>query len=248
MQYLEESDMSDLVVGILRRIAADLLLFPDSRSIPEDILDGIIFHLEVAYRELIVLDTMCQLTPTQKEACDIVRSALVSTRSLQEVDHLSLGTVQPIQSGHVVRPSFDIPYEQLAYLIEHRFSVPHIADMLGVSVRTVRRRMSAYGLSISVQYSSISDPDLDQVVSSIQHEFPTCGNRQMQGHLFSRGIRVQQIRVREAQRRVDPDGTVLRHLNAINRREYSVAAPCCLYHIDGNHKLIRYNNYDTSFK
>ncbi len=74
-------------------------------------------------------------------------------------------------------------------------------------------------------------------MGDIQSQFPTCGNKQMMGHLQSRGYRVQQIRVREAQRRVDPIGTIVRRLN---RREYSVAGPRSFYHIDGHHKLIRY--------
>ena len=112
--------------------------------------------------------------------------------------------------------------------------------MLGVSLRTVRRRLSKYGISISAQYSTVSDNQLDDIVAEIQQQFPLCGNRQMLGHLLARGLRVQQIRVREAQRRVDPEGSVMRRLRTINRRSYSVAAPRNLWHIDGNHKLIRY--------
>ena len=99
--------------------------------------------------------------------------------------------------------------------------------------------MSEFGLSIRAQYSNISDSDLDQIVREIQQQFPTCGNRQMQGHLLSRGYRIQQIRIRESQRRIDPDGAVIRRLHVLNRREYSVPAPLSLYHIDGHHKLIR---------
>ena len=79
-----------------------------------------------------------------------------------------------------------------------------------------------------------------KIVREIQSHFPTCGNRQMIGHLLARGYRVQQIRVREAQRRVDPQGAIVRRLHALNRRHYFVPAPRSLYHVDGNHKLIRY--------
>ena len=42
-------------------------------------------------------------------------------------------------------------------------------------------------------------------------------------------------------RRVDPEGVLLRALtiNTVNRRKYQVYAPLALWHIDGNHKLIR---------
>ena len=81
----------------------------------------------------------------------------------------------------VGRPAFVISETQLAFLVENRFSVPQIADMIGVSVRTVHRRMSDFGLSIREQYSLMSDTELDRIIESIQREFPTCGNKQMQG-------------------------------------------------------------------
>ena len=76
-------------------------------------------------------------------------------------------------------------------------------------------------------------------VSEIQYMFPMCGNLQMLGHLHYRGLRVQQVRVRESLRRVDPEGSMIRRLCTINRRAYRVDAPLSLWHIDGNHKLIR---------
>lgn len=49
-------------------------------------------------------------------------------------------------------------------------------------------------------------------------------------------------RVRDSLRRVDPIGTEVRALanRTLRRRQYSVPAPNAMWHIDGNHKLIRY--------
>lgn len=152
----------------------------------------------------------------------------------------SFSPVQPVRTGAVGRPGFDVSLQQLFFLVENGFSVPQISDMIGVSVRTVRRRVSEFGLSIRAQYSTITNDELDRLVREFQVQYPLCGNRQMSGHLLSRGYRVQQNRVRESQRRVDPDGAIIRHLHVLNRREYSVPAPRSLYHIDGYHKLIRY--------
>ena len=78
--------------------------------------------------------------------------------------------------GSLGRPSFKIPVEHLQYLIENRFSVPEIADIIrGVSIRTVRRRMSDFRLSIRAQYSVITDTELAALVSEIQLQFPMCG-------------------------------------------------------------------------
>lgn len=47
------------------------------------------------------------------------------------------------------RPSFQIPQEQLCFLLDQDFKVSEIGVLLGVGQRTVERRMSAFGLSVS---------------------------------------------------------------------------------------------------
>ena len=232
-------------VNILSRIESDLSIFEDGRSISDDVLDSIIVSLEFVYRELLVLEATSQLNQLQQQAVEFVKSCLFIARSVSDyrkiTDFTLVGSRPPLNYTSLVgRPSFDIPYDQLLYLIENRFSVSAIADMLGVSARTIRRRMDDYGLSIRDQYSHITDQQLDEVVYMIQQQFPMCGNRQMQGFLLSYGLRIQQTRIRESQRRVDPNGAIIRRLNVLNRREYSVPSPLSLYHIDGHHKLIRY--------
>uniref|UniRef100_A0A1X7TV99 Integrase core domain-containing protein n=1 Tax=Amphimedon queenslandica TaxID=400682 RepID=A0A1X7TV99_AMPQE len=66
-----------------------------------------------------------------------------------------------------------------------------------------------------------------------------CGNTQMKGYLISRGYRVQQFRIRDSVRRVDMIGTAMQRLTVLSRRNYSVPR-LSLYHIDSNHKLIRW--------
>lgn len=53
------------------------------------------------------------------------------------------------QDGRRGRPSYLISKEQLPYLIEQGFQLQDVATMLGVSCRTVKRRMMSYGLSVS---------------------------------------------------------------------------------------------------
>ena len=71
---------------------------------------------------------------------------------------------------------------------------------------------------------------------------PETGYKRMTGFLRSRGVVVQQSRIREAMRKVNPEGTMLRalRLHVTHRRSYQVSSPLALWHIDGNHKLIRY--------
>lgn len=225
----------------LARIAEELSTCHE-RSL--HLLDSQRVQLELLYRELVAVDVFHNSDGDPSTAVGLVREALSIIRDFTE-RHGRVCSADRYQApialeGTPGRPSFYIPREQLVYLLENRFSCPQIAEILGVSLRTVRRRMTEYGLTSRMFYTNISDQQLDEIVREIQHAFPTCGNTQMQGHLISRGIRVQQHRIRESQRRIDPAGSVLRQLRIIGRRRYHVSGPGALWHIDGNHKLIRY--------
>ena len=61
----------------------------------------------------------------------------------------------------------------------------------------------------------------------------------MDGHLRRKGTRVSQAQIRSAMHSVDPQGVALSWKQAIKCRQYRVVGPLALWHIDGNHKLIR---------
>lgn len=172
---------------------------------------------------------------------------LQSARQLLQgvIGESELSQISNLTANHAIgRPSYDIPMSQLQYLVETGFTVPDISAIFHVSVRTIRRRLQAYNLSVKHQYSTMSDICLDDVVKRILGDFPNCGFRRMDGFLRSRGYRIQQKRIRESVRRVDPDGVLLRSLeiHVIRRRAYNVVRPLALWHIDGYHKLIRFAN------
>ena len=226
----------------LQRLLSEVTALLSMQTVCEDILEVLENQLELIYRELACLEVLGTLTGEQFSALRCTGQALDEIRSLASTVN------RPVHSMYIAameygglagRPRYDIPQDQLEYLLQSRFSVPQIALLLNVSVRTVRRRMERYDLSVRSLYASISDHELDVIVGQIQEQFGLCGNRQMQGHLLAQGVRVQQQRIRESQRRVDPGGVVLRRLTSINRRRYRVNGPLALWHIDGNHKLIR---------
>ncbi|KAJ8375464.1 hypothetical protein SKAU_G00060440 [Synaphobranchus kaupii] len=80
------------------------------------------------------------------------------------------------------RPSIDIPVETIEFYLLHRVSAVVIAEIFGVSERTIRRWMEEH---------SISDAELDVVVRETQATHPNCGYRMMIGHLQSQGMRIQ---------------------------------------------------------
>ena len=89
-------------------------------------------------------------------------------------------------------------------------------------------------------YSNISDGDLDGMVREAQRIHPGIGLRMLMGFVRGRGFRIQWERVRQSLLRTDPSGVLQRWRESIRRRVYSVPGPLALWHIDGNHKLIRY--------
>ena len=64
--------------------------------------------------------------------------------------------------------------------------------------------MLKYRLLIRSQYSTISDSELDRILTSVHHSNPNCGYRMMQGYLARLGHRVQQCRVPDSMARTDP--------------------------------------------
>lgn len=197
-------------------------------------LDCLVYHLN-HYSPLLELDDT--ILATVREA----RTTLFSSEEHSLFDFPYAYKADLAFSGAAGRPSYSITREHLLFFLDHRFTIPEIAGLLGVSPSTVKRRLRLFGLSVSASYCTKTNQELDEIVSEILTDFPNCGYKRMTGFLLSRGLRIQQTRIRESMRRVDPEGVLLRalQLNTVNRREYSVYSPLALWHIDTNHKLIR---------
>ena len=89
--------------------------------------------------------------------------------------------------------------------------------------------------------STITELELDDKVREIVRYFPQIGYRRLLGELERQSIRITRSKARESLQRIDPVGVTERWLQGpVSRRKYSVKGPLSLWHIDGNHKLIRY--------
>ena len=60
--------------------------------------------------------------------------------------------------------------------------------------------MCEFGITIRSTYTVIDDTELDTLVQELQHQYPNCGYRLLKGHLASMGYRVQESRIRFAQK------------------------------------------------
>jgi len=207
------------------------------------ILERIGLHLEIVICILERLEDFYgddELITLLRRALALLPSLLSSFGESQEQNR-NFATVY--SQSHSVRnsgrPKIVISLEQLEQFLDMDFDCPTIARLFGVSVRTIRRRMAECGLSVLSRYSTVTDDELDRLVSQLKHEYPSCGYRMILGLLRDRGIRIQQMRVRKSMQRVDPCGAIVRWFDTIHRRAYHVQGPLSLWHIDGNHKLIR---------
>ena len=68
----------------------------------------------------------------------------------------------------------------------------------------------------------------------------TTGRTYLGGYLKLLGLRIQRRRIRECVARVEPANTALRWGIVVSRRQYSVPWPNSLWHLDGQHSLIRW--------
>ena len=135
---------------------------------------------------------------------------------------------------------YEIPKEVLESYLEEDFKISEIATMFSVSQSTIYRRMRFYGLS-KFDFSDISDLQLDDCVRAIAKEFPLCGEVMIKQLLKEKGINVQRMRLRDSIHRVDECGVQERKKGRLHRRVYNVKGPNRLWHVDTNHKLVRWN-------
>lgn len=87
----------------------------------------------------------------------------------------------------------------------------------------------------------MSDEELDAIVRPIIMHNKNLGYRAVRATLQTQGYLLKYEEVRQSMLRVDPAGVALRWGQTVQRRTYHVAAPNSMWHIDGNHKFIRYD-------
>lgn len=87
--------------------------------------------------------------------------------------------------GNVGRPPLEISRDDLKELLSAALPVETLAQLCGVSRRTMNRRLKEQSLSVRGCYSSISDNELDSVVRSIKIRTPHAGYRLVKGELLA---------------------------------------------------------------
>ena len=240
MLIFKMADNGQSVNGEIERQIREIILILESREREFTVEEADFVHrrLDQMWREVFQLT---QVNAIPEDVLSGISSAIAGLRQWEEMMNSSAYQAPINRLGNRGRPRYEISRHQLEYFLLNGFKGPDIAVMLGVSLRTVRRRIEENGLFSSFLHSNISDLQLDGVVMEITRHFPRIGYRRLEGELRRRGILVPRFRYRESLRRVDPIGVVQRWGSLCQRRKYKVYGPLALWHIDGNHKLIRYS-------
>lgn len=137
------------------------------------------------------------------------------------------------------RPRKDIDREQLESFLKLKIPISTIVNVFYVSRPTLCKAIRNFNIDYQ-KFSALSDADIWQDVEVIASKHPNAGEVMVMGHLRARGIHVQRSRVRDAIHHTKPAGPLSHRRAPIRRRMYSVPCPSYVWHIDGNHKLVRW--------
>lgn len=195
----------DQLVRTISRVIED-------RSVTPEVIDTLIVQADRVHHVLITLVHTVPGMDSNLTLFQTVYDTLSNIiASFGNSDYSAEFAYSPPQFvGHKGRPKIIITQDMLEYFIGNRFTVKQTAQLLQTSQSTIRRRMREYGISCRQYYSSISNIELDALVSEICHRHPNCGYRLMKGHLIAHGHRVQERRIRESFLRTDPSGIMNR--------------------------------------
>ena len=105
----------------------------------------LLLKLDYLQRLLINLDVDDSVVERVQQASNILFNLDQANNGNPECSE----TVPVVNCGRRGRPSFDIKEDQLSFLVEKGFKVADISKVIGVSQRTIERRMAMFGLSIA---------------------------------------------------------------------------------------------------
>ena len=127
-------------------------------------LDWCCYRLDTAQRILLLANEMLLVS---NECINIV-DKLKDEIQILERRHVRTYFQAELQDGqNKGRPKYKISEEQITLMLNLRFSIPEIVKLLNVSVSTVKRRMAKYGCRQRSVYSTITDDELDKLLSTI---------------------------------------------------------------------------------
>lgn len=88
---------------------------------------------------------------------------------------------------------YELTKDMIHALLEAGFTVKDMGKLLGVSERTLYRRMNSFDISVHA-FTDIDDSVLDRELKDVVMAFPRCGETMLRQIIKSKGIRVSIFR------------------------------------------------------
>ena len=184
MVSLDESNLQNVLRAEFTRAERMLV----SHEI--DVIDDLLIHLECLYGYLIhINDNGLAPNVVNQELVETTRRLINCLKEvLDNVNNHQVMVTPLIANNRRGRPQYDLPMDQLIYLVENGFTGTKISQMFGISLRTVYHRMSEYGICIHQTYSDIADSQLKELITEAHLSFPNAGYRFIRGWLMQKGL------------------------------------------------------------
>lgn len=126
----------------------------------------------------------------------------------------------------------------IAEALFQNYKLYEIANMMGICRKTLTRKLQRNPVPVR---QKLTGPALDAVVIEAKKGLKSPGVYSIQGAMAANKQYATLADIRESLYRVDPARRLDRNLVAVARRlMYHVPWPNAVWHIDGNHKLIRW--------
>ena len=143
------------VANVCRRIKRMVECYEEGRE--PDTLDCLVFHVDRLRRILLAMDVPDEVLVAVGMAHSLIAELNSACRTPNMCGYVPTVVCENVRG----RPRLELKQEQLEYLLKLGFKCPKVAEVLGVSLSTVRRRMSEFGLSVTALYSQVTDQELD---------------------------------------------------------------------------------------
>lgn len=118
------------------------------------------------------MDQICKLSSEEMELLGVNDRNTMMNLRLQCLNYGSNPPPRKPGTQACGAPEYLISKSVLEGYLEDGFNTKDIASLLSVSERTVYRRMGRYGLS-QLQFTEITESELDGVVEEITREYPS---------------------------------------------------------------------------
>ena len=150
---MAEQERDDFVRSI--RLSLLDLERPIEHASSADQVEYVIVRLRQITRHLLRLEGVEGLTEEVRN-CRVTVSSMLSEVEQQQEQQSQRNIVAAEGSGCVGRPRLEITAEQLEYLFGYDLTFRDVAEALGVSESTVKRRAREHGISVKDRRSNMT--------------------------------------------------------------------------------------------